>query len=90
VQLQSIICLVANGGISSAADQITGRTPLTPIPPDEIYIFDPGLVPNPEIGPGRDIAQRLAYAENSDSGILAVQSAKDQMRYHASRAMNWA
>jgi hypothetical protein len=30
------------------------------------------------------------YTENSDSGVLVVQSAKDRMRYDASRVMNRA
>jgi hypothetical protein len=33
------------------------------------------------------VGEGAACAENSDSGILVVQSAKDQMRYDASRAM---
>ena len=36
------------------------------------------------------IVPRAVYTENSDSGVLVVQSAQDRMRYDASRAMNRA
>ena len=36
------------------------------------------------------IVPRAVYTENSDSGVLAVQSAQDRMRYDASHAMNRA
>jgi hypothetical protein len=30
------------------------------------------------------------YTENSGSGVLMVQSTKDQVRYNVSRVLNWA
>jgi hypothetical protein len=35
-------------------------------------------------------ARGPVYTENSDSGVLMVQSARDQVRYDVSRAMNRA